>query len=116
MLMYCIEIFFTVLLIFLVRSPVFTHLNATINGLTTIRAFGAENILRDEFDKYQDGHTSAWFMFIAASSAFGLIMDMLCFGFITLVTFSFLIFANSNNVLLVCGLSDLIVRFSRFWH
>lgn len=92
------------------RSPVFTHLNATINGLTTIRAFGAEDILRDEFDKYQDGHTSAWFMFIAASSAFGLIMDMLCFGFITLVTFSFLIFANSNNVLLFCGLSDLIVR------
>ncbi|XP_066141508.1 ATP-binding cassette sub-family C member 4-like [Euwallacea fornicatus] len=79
------------------RSPVFTHLSATLTGLTTIRAFEAENILRNEFDKYQDGHTSAWFMFIAASSAFGLIMDMLCFTFISLVTFSFLIFSKISS-------------------
>lgn len=75
----------------------FTHLNATINGLTTIRAFEAQDILRDEFDKYQDGHTSAWFMFIAASSAFGLCMDMLCFVFITLITFSFLLFSEGKH-------------------
>ncbi|KAL1501385.1 hypothetical protein ABEB36_006713 [Hypothenemus hampei] len=81
----------------LMRSPVFTHLNATLNGLTTIRAFGAEDILRDEFDKYQDGHTSAWFMFIAASSAFGLYMDLLCFVFTTLVTFSFLIVGSEGS-------------------
>ncbi|KAH1024384.1 hypothetical protein HUJ05_003874 [Dendroctonus ponderosae] len=80
------------------RSPVFTHLNATINGLTTIRAFEAQGILRDEFDKYQDGHTSAWFMFIAASSAFGLCMDMLCFVFITLITFSFLLFSEEIGI------------------
>lgn len=78
------------------RSPVFTHLNATLNGLTTIRAFGAQNILRNEFDKHQDCHTSAWFMFIAASSSFGLYMDMLCFVFITLITFSFLIVGDGK--------------------
>ncbi|KAL1501387.1 hypothetical protein ABEB36_006715 [Hypothenemus hampei] len=81
----------------LMRSPVFTHLNATLNGLTTIRAFGAEDILRDEFDKYQDGHTSTSFMFTAASSAFGLYMDLLCFVFITLVTFSFLTFGSNGG-------------------
>lgn len=78
----------------IMRSPVFTHLNATLNGLTTIRAFGAQNILRDEFDKHQDSHTSAWFMYIAASSAFGFCMDLLCFIFITLITFSFLTFGE----------------------
>lgn len=88
----------------IMRSPVFTHLNATLNGLTTIRAFSAENILRDEFDKHQDNHTAAWFMYIAASSAFGFYMDLICFIFITLITFSFLIFGqdglgmNASNV------------------
>lgn len=80
----------------LVRSPVFTHLNATLQGLTTIRAFGAEDILRDEFDKHQDCHTSAWFMYIAASSAFGFWLDILCFIFVGVITFSFLTFGESK--------------------
>ncbi|CAG9767682.1 unnamed protein product [Ceutorhynchus assimilis] len=82
----------------IMRSPVFTHLNATLNGLTTIRAFKAERILRDEFDRHQDYHTSAWFMFIAASSSFGFYMDLLCFAFITLITFSFLVFSEDIDM------------------
>ncbi|XP_011494146.1 PREDICTED: multidrug resistance-associated protein 4-like [Ceratosolen solmsi marchali] len=73
------------------RSPVFTHLNATLNGLTTIRAYKAEKILKKEFDKFQDIHTSSWYMFIATSTAFGFSLDIFCFIFTTLVTFSFLL-------------------------
>ncbi|RZB40999.1 ABC tran and/or MMR HSR1 domain containing protein [Asbolus verrucosus] len=54
----------------LCRSPVFAHLNATIQGLSTIRSNGAEMILTKEFDKYLDVHSSAWFMFIATARAF----------------------------------------------
>ncbi|KAJ8933694.1 hypothetical protein NQ314_013860 [Rhamnusium bicolor] len=79
----------------IMRSPVFTHLNATLQGLTTIRAFGAQNILRDEFDKHQDSHTSAWFMYIAASSAFGFWLDIICFIFVAVITFSFLTFGEN---------------------
>ncbi|KAJ8979911.1 hypothetical protein NQ317_005347 [Molorchus minor] len=82
----------------IMRSPVFTHLNATLQGLTTIRAFGAQDSLRDEFDKHQDCHTSAWFMYIAASSAFGFWLDVLCFIFVAIITFSFLTFGEDMGM------------------
>ncbi|KOB66206.1 putative multidrug resistance-associated protein, partial [Operophtera brumata] len=39
--------------------PVFSHLNATLQGITTIRAFGAQEALIREFDNHQDLHSSA---------------------------------------------------------
>ncbi|XP_044751806.1 ATP-binding cassette subfamily C member 4-like [Coccinella septempunctata] len=76
----------------IMRGPVFTHLGASMNGLTTIRAFNAQDVLSDEFDKHQDYHTSAWFMYITASSAYGFSMDFACFIFVGIVTYSFLIY------------------------
>ncbi|KAI4502295.1 hypothetical protein M0802_002207 [Mischocyttarus mexicanus] len=77
------------------RSPVFTHLNATLNGLSTIRAYGAQEILKKEFDKYQDTHTSTVYMYIVTSTAFGFSLDVFCFIFTSLVTFSFLLLNSS---------------------
>ncbi|KAK2579439.1 hypothetical protein KPH14_002650 [Odynerus spinipes] len=72
------------------RSPVFGHLNATLQGLPTIRAFEAGEILIKEFDNHQDLHSSAWFIFIASSRAFGFWLDIFCLIYIALVTLSFL--------------------------
>ncbi|KYN28047.1 hypothetical protein ALC57_02483 [Trachymyrmex cornetzi] len=52
------------------RSPVFAHLSATLQRLSTIHAFGAEAILTKEFNNYQDIHSSAWYIFISTSRAF----------------------------------------------
>ncbi|EFN78037.1 Probable multidrug resistance-associated protein lethal(2)03659 [Harpegnathos saltator] len=79
----------------IMRSPVFTHLNATLNGLTTIRAYCAQDILKREFDKLQDQHTSTTYMYIVTSTAFGFFLDVFCFIFTSLVTFSFLILNES---------------------
>ncbi|XP_008188570.1 multidrug resistance-associated protein 4 isoform X1 [Acyrthosiphon pisum] len=78
------------------RSPVFTHLNASIQGLTTIRAFEAENILSNEFDVHQDLHSSAWYLFLTSSRAFGFWLDIICFIYTCIVTFSFLALRNST--------------------
>lgn len=69
------------------RSPVFSHLNATVLGLATIRSFGAEELLIEEFDRHQDLHSAAWYLFITCSRAFGYFLDVICLLFIICVTF-----------------------------
>lgn len=78
------------------RSPVFAHLNASIQGLTTIRSNGAERILVQEFDKLQDIHSSAWFMFLYTSRSFGFWVDIICTVFIGCVTFAFIVLAEGK--------------------
>nr|XP_023018987.1 probable multidrug resistance-associated protein lethal(2)03659 [Leptinotarsa decemlineata] len=80
------------------RSPVYTHLAATLQGLTTIRAFGAEKILSIEFDRFQDSYTSAYVMFTSATRGFGFWMDFHCSIYILLVMVSILFIENDSYV------------------
>lgn len=68
------------------RSPVFSHLAASLNGLTTIRAFRVEPEFERKFDNYQDVHSSAWFLFVASSRWLGISLDWLSLGYITVIT------------------------------
>lgn len=65
--------------------------------MTTIRAFQAEEILTKEFDHHQDLHSSAWFIFIASSRAFGFWLDIFCLLYIALVTLSFLVLGGEDT-------------------
>ncbi|XP_074031118.1 ATP-binding cassette subfamily C member 4-like [Leptinotarsa decemlineata] len=73
------------------RSPIYTHLAASLQGITTIRAFEAEEILTKEFDNYQDAYSSAYFMFLTANRGFGFWLDLHCVIFVALVLVSILI-------------------------
>nr|CAD7444730.1 unnamed protein product [Timema bartmani] len=73
------------------RSPVFSHLNASLQGLTTIRAFEAQEILKQEFDTHQDLHSSAFYLSMVSGRAFGMWMDIVCLLFLACVTLSFLV-------------------------
>ncbi|CAH0390818.1 unnamed protein product [Bemisia tabaci] len=73
----------------LARGPVFTHLNATLHGLPTIRALGAKDVLIAEFDAHQDRHTCAIGLYSGGSVGFTLILDFFCNIFLTIVVFSF---------------------------
>ncbi|XP_068629128.1 ATP-binding cassette sub-family C member 4-like [Battus philenor] len=79
------------------RSPVFGHVNATVLGLATIRSYGAEALLAQEFDRHQDLHSAAWYLFITCSRAFGYFLDIICLLFIVCVTFSCLMKTDSEG-------------------
>lgn len=68
------------------RSPVFSHLSTSLSGLATIRAFQVESDFEVKFDKYQDVHSSAWFLFIASSRWLGISLDWLSVAYISIIT------------------------------
>ncbi|XP_067014552.2 probable multidrug resistance-associated protein lethal(2)03659 isoform X2 [Anabrus simplex] len=78
------------------RSPVFSHISASVQGLPTIRAMGAQMELRKEFDEYQDLNTTSFYLFMAANRAFGLWLDFGCLLFLAFVIFSFLIMTEKS--------------------
>lgn len=43
--------------VLLARSPVFSHLSSSLQGLSTIRAFRVQQRFQQMFDEYQDLHS-----------------------------------------------------------
>ncbi|XP_017890581.1 multidrug resistance-associated protein 4-like [Ceratina calcarata] len=82
------------------KSPVFSHVNATLNGLVTIRSSGAETmtLLKDQFDDLQDVHTGAWYMTIVTPVVFGLYLDIAVVLFLLFLCFSFILTYNENTL------------------
>lgn len=73
---------------FLGRSPIFSHTNATIQGLSTIRAYKAQENLVKEFDQHMNNNTAAQYLFFATTRAFACWLDLICVMYIGLVTLS----------------------------
>ncbi|GFN98107.1 multidrug resistance-associated protein 4 [Plakobranchus ocellatus] len=86
------------------RSPVFSYLSASLQGLHTIRAMRMQERFMTEFDAYQDHHTEAWYLFLATSRWLAVRLDWLCALFVTAVTCCSVLAADTMNAGLV-GLS-----------
>lgn len=76
----------------------FSHLNATIQGITTIRAFKAENLMIKEFDESQDLNSSAWLLFAACGRAFAYYVEIMCTIYLAVIIYIFLLFKDMSSV------------------
>jgi len=59
------------------RSPVFSHLSETLNGLDTIRTRGRQKDFVDQFYRYQDVHNQSNIMVMASGRWLGVRLDLL---------------------------------------
>ncbi|KAG8041564.1 hypothetical protein G9C98_002857 [Cotesia typhae] len=75
------------------KSPIYTHVASTFNGLTTIRSRGmsVQFMLRNEFDQYQDINSGAWYLLIGSGSAYGFSIDVIACFFIFILCFSLIL-------------------------
>ncbi|XP_037964111.2 ATP-binding cassette sub-family C member 4 isoform X2 [Plutella xylostella] len=73
------------------RSPVFSHMSATLNGISTIRSAGAQQRLVKEFDRFQDIHTSTWSSYLASGVTLGFWLDFICVLYLAIVIVAFLV-------------------------
>ncbi|KRT80298.1 ABC transporter ATP-binding protein, partial [Oryctes borbonicus] len=80
------------------KSPVFSTLNSTLSGITTIRATNRQGILVKQFDRHQNVHTSGWYMIISYMTAFGLWVDTILGLFFACIVYSFVGMSEDNVV------------------
>ena len=57
------------------KSPIFSQLSSSLNGLVSIRAFNAEDKMVNEFDYHQDIHSSAFFLTLGTTKLVMLSFD-----------------------------------------
>ena len=71
----------------LARSPIFSMLAESFSGISTIRACDSTAFFKKKFKEMQDGHTRAFFSFIAASRWLGFRLDFIVVLFLALSCF-----------------------------
>ena len=49
------------------RSPIYSHLSMTLQGLSTIRSYSMQSVMIERMHQYQNQHTQAWYLFIVTS-------------------------------------------------
>jgi ATP-binding cassette subfamily C (CFTR/MRP) protein 4 len=71
------------------RSPLYTHVSTTLEGLPLLRSFpGALERSLHTFQRYQDAHTRAWLTFILTSRWLGARLDLIVFLLVVVTAFS----------------------------
>ena len=79
------------------RSPLFSHITATLQGLTTIKACGRQDASMEYFHAYQDEQSKGWCGYICASRWLGLRIDLVSSVFIAAVVFMAIPLASSEQ-------------------
>ncbi|ORY51103.1 P-loop containing nucleoside triphosphate hydrolase protein [Rhizoclosmatium globosum] len=70
------------------RSPVYATIPATLEGLSTVRAFHAQDRFIETFIKLQNNNTRISLLYISVSRWLGMRLDIISAAFLTLVVFA----------------------------
>ncbi|ORY02314.1 P-loop containing nucleoside triphosphate hydrolase protein [Basidiobolus meristosporus CBS 931.73] len=70
------------------RSPVYSLLSETLDGLSTIRAYGAQNRFINMFINAESENSRAFFMYICSARWLGFRLDILATVFLTVTAFA----------------------------
>lgn len=78
------------------RSPIYAHTNATLQGLTTVRAFSANGQLCDELSNHLDLNTSASFQYLNVIRGVSLWLELSLCVYMGVVFYCFLAFGDGK--------------------
>ena len=73
---------------FIVKGPILSHVDSTLNGLTTIRTCFKTNDYKNIYYAKYNNHTAAYFPFVAIKRWFAIRIDLIVVGFVCLVLVS----------------------------
>ncbi|VVC94182.1 unnamed protein product [Leptidea sinapis] len=79
------------------RSPVFSHVSASMAGLATIRSSEAQEMLRIQFDEKQDVHTASWYLTIITNTAFSIYLSLISSLYVIVVAYTFLLLDDGKT-------------------
>lgn len=100
------------------RSPVFSHVSASMAGLSTVRACNAEMMLADQFDDKQDVHTAAWYLTLVTNTAFSIWLSLISALYVIVVAYTFLLLddgtTKSGNVGLALSQGLILVNMVQY--
>ena len=91
------------------KSPIFNQLSSSLNGLSTIRAFKAEEMMVEEFDYIQNIHSSAFFTVMSTTRWFGVYLDWIVVVYLLCCVLSFLVIPGGKYNM------DLYLFRHKFW-
>ncbi|KAK4879110.1 hypothetical protein RN001_007256 [Aquatica leii] len=90
------------------RSPIYGHANTCLQGLATIRIFGVERALTDEFNKFLDERSSVYYLSISTARALSFWTDCTCFLYIFFITVYFVLDKESTGESIGLAISQIM--------
>lgn len=82
---------------FAAKSPVYSHISATFDGITTVRAFGLEKMFSEQFLRYFDDATACRWLAQMSTVSVSFHLELLSLVYICSVCFFLLAFPDGNE-------------------